>query len=53
MTTMGLSTGDDLGSVDPGVAPGAGPLVDSSLGTAAAAAAAAAACCWCGDCVGS
>ena len=44
------STTDDLGSVDPDVAPGAEPLVDSSPATAAAAAAA---CCWCGGCVGS
>ena len=36
------STADDLGSVDPDVATGAEPLVDSSPGTAAAAAAAAA-----------
>ena len=43
-------TTDYLGSVDPDVAPGAEPLVDSSPGTAAAAAAA---CCWCGGCVGS
>ena len=45
MSTMGeaASTADDLGSVDPDVAPGAEPLVDSSPGTAAAAAAAAAA----------
>ena len=35
------STTDDLGSVDPDVAPGAEPLVDSSPATAAAAAAAA------------
>ena len=54
MSTMGetASTADDLGSVDPDVAPGAEPLVDSSPGTAAAAAAAAA-CCWYGGCVGS
>ena len=52
MSTMGeaASTADDLGSVDPDVAPGIEPLVDSSTGTAAAAAAA---CCWCGGCVGS
>ena len=43
MSTMdeAASTADDLGSVDPDVAPGAEPLVDSSPGTAAAAAAAA------------
>ena len=54
MSTMGeaASTADDLGSVDPDVAPGAEPLVDSSPGTGAAAAAAAA-CCRCGGCVGS
>ena len=42
MSTMGeaASTADDLGSVDPDVAPGADPLVDSSPATAAAAAAA-------------
>ena len=42
MSTMGeaASTADDLGSVDPDVAPGAEPLVDSSPGIAAAAAAA-------------
>ena len=42
MSTMdeAASTADDLGSVDPDVAPGAEPLVDSSPGTAAAAAAA-------------
>ena len=33
------STTDDLGSVDPDVAPGAEPLVDSSPATAAATAA--------------
>ena len=33
------STAHDLGSVDPDVAPGADPLVDSSPATAAAAAA--------------
>ena len=45
MRTMdeAASTADDLGSVDPDVATGAEPLVDSSPGTAAAAAAAAAA----------
>ena len=45
MSTMSevASTADDLGYVDPDVAPGAEPLVDSSPGTAAAAAAAAAA----------
>ena len=45
MSTMekAASTIDDLGSVDPDVAPGAEPLVDSSPATAAAAAAAAAA----------
>ena len=44
MSTMdeAASTTDDLGSVDPDVAPGAEPLVDSSPATAAAAAAAAA-----------
>ena len=43
MSTMdeAASTADDLGSVDPDVAPGAEPLVDSSPATAAAAAAAA------------
>ena len=43
MSTMeeAASTADDLSSVDPDVAPGAEPLVDSSPGTAAAAAAAA------------
>ena len=42
MSTMdeAASTADDLGSVDPGVAPGAEPLVGSSPVTAAAAAAA-------------
>ena len=42
MSTMGeaASTADDLGSVDPDVAAGAEPLVDSSPATAAAAAAA-------------
>ena len=51
MSTMGeaASTADDLGSVDPDVAPGAEPLVNSSPGTTAAAAADA--CCWCGGCV--
>ena len=41
MSTMGeaSSIDDDLGSVDPDVAPEAEPLVDSSPGTAAAAAA--------------
>ena len=54
MSTMGetASTADDLGSVDPDVAPGAEPLVDSSPGTAAAAAVAAC-CCWRAGCVGS
>ena len=53
MITAGeaASTADDLGSVDPDVAPGAEPYVDSSPGTADAAAAAA--CCWCAGCVGS
>ena len=43
MSTMdeAASTTDYLGSVDPDVAPGAEPLVDSSPGTVAAAAAAA------------
>ena len=42
MRTMdeAASTADGFGSVDPGVAPGAKRLVDSSPGTAAAAAAA-------------
>ena len=41
VSTMGeaSSIDDDLGSVDPDVAPEAEPLVDSSPGTAAAAAA--------------
>ena len=45
MSTMdeAASTTNDLGSVDPDVAPGAGPLVDSSPATAADAATAAAA----------
>ena len=42
MRTMdeAASTTDDLGSVDPDVAPGAEPLVDSRPGTAAGSAAA-------------
>ena len=45
MSTMdeATSTADELCSVDPDVAPGAEPLVDSSPGTAAGAATAAAA----------